>query len=89
MVAKLVAAVAHAGGIAILGGRGLKALFTPPYEVGAWLRQAEQLGVRSLAVAGVTTFFTGMVLALQTAYSLPELGVKYYIGTVVSKSLDA
>jgi phospholipid/cholesterol/gamma-HCH transport system permease protein len=28
-----------------------------------------------------------MVLALQTAYSLPQLGVKYYIGTVVSKSL--
>ena len=38
-------------------------------------------------MAGITTIFTGMVLALQTAYSLPALGVKYYIGTVVSKSL--
>ncbi len=47
----------------------------------------EHLGVRSLGVASVTTLFTGMVLALQTAYSLPELGVKYYIGSVVSKSL--
>jgi len=28
-----------------------------------------------------------MVLALQTAFSLPGLGVKYYIGAVVSKSL--
>jgi len=28
-----------------------------------------------------------MVLALQTAYSLPQIGVKYYIGTVVAKSL--
>ena len=28
-----------------------------------------------------------MVLALQTAYSLPQIGVKFYIGTVVSKSL--
>ncbi|MGB6364904.1 MAG: ABC transporter permease, partial [Thermoanaerobaculia bacterium] len=35
----------------------------------------------------ITTIFTGMVLALQTAYSLPDIGVKYYIGTVVSKSL--
>jgi phospholipid/cholesterol/gamma-HCH transport system permease protein len=26
-------------------------------------------------------------MALQTAYSLPTLGIKYYIGTVVSKSL--
>jgi len=43
--------------------------------------------VRSLGVASITTIFTGMVLALQTAYSLPSIGVKYYIGTVVSKSL--
>jgi phospholipid/cholesterol/gamma-HCH transport system permease protein len=47
----------------------------------------EQIGVRSLAVAAIATVFTGMVLALQTALSLPGLGVKYYIGTVVSKSL--
>jgi phospholipid/cholesterol/gamma-HCH transport system permease protein len=38
-------------------------------------------------VASITTLFTGMVLALQTAYSLPGLGIKYYIGTVVAKSL--
>jgi phospholipid/cholesterol/gamma-HCH transport system permease protein len=55
--------------------------------VRAWVKEAEQIGVRSLGVAGITTVFTGMVLALQTAYSLPELGVKYYIGSVVSKSL--
>jgi len=47
----------------------------------------EQIGVRSLGVAGITTVFTGMVLALQTALSLPSLGIKYYIGAVVSKSL--
>lgn len=47
----------------------------------------EQIGVRSVGVASITTIFTGMVLALQTAYSLPAIGVKYYIGTVVSKSL--
>jgi phospholipid/cholesterol/gamma-HCH transport system permease protein len=38
-------------------------------------------------VAGITTIFTGMVMALQTSLSLPSLGVKYYIGAVVSKSL--
>ena len=47
----------------------------------------EQIGWRSLGVASVTTIFTGMVLALQTAYSLPSLGIKYYIGSVVAKSL--
>ena len=77
----------HVGAMAILGGRAVFAMCQPRYEVRAWLREMEQIGVRSLWVAGITTIFTGMVLALQTAYSLPSLGVKYYIGTVVSKSL--
>ncbi|MBV8201207.1 MAG: ABC transporter permease, partial [Acidobacteria bacterium] len=58
-----------------------------PLEIGLWFAQMDQLGVRSLSVAGIATTFTGMVLALQTAYSLPSLGVKYYIGSVVAKSL--
>ena len=80
-------AVEETGALALLAGRSLSAIVRPPYELRAWMRQAEQVGVRSLGVAGITTVFTGMVLALQTAYSLPGLGVKYYIGTVVSKSL--
>jgi len=75
------------GEMAFLTGRAFAALFTPPYEAGLWVRQMEQIGVRSLGVAGVTALFTGMVLALQTALSLPALGIKYYIGAVVSKSL--
>lgn len=76
-----------AGELALLTGRAFAALVRPPYEVGLWVRQMEQIGWRSLGVASVTTVFTGMVLALQTAYSLPSLGIKYYIGSVVSKSL--
>lgn len=75
------------GGLGLLTGRALLALIRPPYEIGLWIRQMEQIGVRSLGVAGITTIFTGMVLALQTALSLPALGIKYYIGSVVSKSL--
>jgi phospholipid/cholesterol/gamma-HCH transport system permease protein len=78
---------ASTGAIALLTGQTVSAILRPPYEVPQWLRQMEQLGVRSLGVAGITTLFTGMVLALQTALSLPALGVKYYIGSVVAKSL--
>jgi phospholipid/cholesterol/gamma-HCH transport system permease protein len=80
-------AVREVGSVAVLTGRAFAALLRPPYEIREWVRQAEQIGVRSLGVASITTVFTGMVLALQTAYSLPSIGVKYYIGTVVSKSL--
>ncbi len=75
------------GEVAVLTGRAFVAMASPPYELNSWLRQMESLGVRSLPVAAITTLFTGMVLALQTAYGLPELGVKYYIGTVVSVTL--
>jgi phospholipid/cholesterol/gamma-HCH transport system permease protein len=73
--------------MASLGWQALRALLLPPYDFRAWLVQMEQVGVQSVGVAALTTIFTGMVLALQTAYSLPSIGVKYYIGTVVSKSL--
>jgi len=78
---------AQTGALGILTGRAFLAMIAPPYEIGRWVRQMDQIGVRSLGVAGITTLFTGMVLALQTALSLPALGVKYYIGSVVSKSL--
>ncbi|HZF09655.1 MAG TPA: ABC transporter permease [Thermoanaerobaculia bacterium] len=75
------------GELALLTGQAFAALVRPPYEWNLWLVQMEQIGVRSLGVAGITTIFTGMVMALQTAYSLPSLGIKYYIGSVVSKSV--
>jgi len=78
---------AETGELGILTARAFRAMIGPPFEVGLWVRQMEQIGVRSLGVAGITTIFTGMVLALQTALSLPSLGVKYYIGSVVAKSL--
>lgn len=77
----------EAGRLVMLGVAALRATLLPPYEFGLWIREMEQIGVRSLGVAGITAIFTGMVLALQTSYSLPSLGVKYYIGTVVAKSL--
>jgi len=75
------------GALAGLGGRALVELMRPPWDGREWVRQMDRLGVRSLGVAAITTVFTGMVMALQTALSLPSLGVKYYIGTVVGKSL--
>jgi phospholipid/cholesterol/gamma-HCH transport system permease protein len=81
------ALVTRVGELGLLSGQAFRALVTPPFEFRTWVRQMDQIGVRSLGVAGITTVFTGMVLALQTAYSLPELGVKYYIGSVVSKSV--
>jgi phospholipid/cholesterol/gamma-HCH transport system permease protein len=47
----------------------------------------DELGVKSLSITGITALFTGMVLALQSAYSLEAFGGKQFIGRVVSLSL--
>jgi phospholipid/cholesterol/gamma-HCH transport system permease protein len=79
--------VRQAGELAQLTGQAFVAMVRPPYEARAWVTQMEQIGVRSFGVAAITTTFTGMVLALQTAISFASLGAKYYIGSVVSASL--
>lgn len=84
---RLARALSEAGALALLSARALRVLLTRPLELRLGLVQMERIGLGSFGVAGITTFFTGMVLALQTAFSLPGLGVKYYIGTVVGKSL--
>ncbi len=84
---RLYSILVEAGQLGQLTARSFAAAVRRPFEVRLWIRQMEQIGVRSLGVAMITTIFTGMVLALQTAYSLPTLGVKYYIGTVVARSL--
>ncbi|MGZ8833810.1 MAG: MlaE family ABC transporter permease [Thermoanaerobaculia bacterium] len=51
------------------------------------IAQFDQVGVRSISIVVITSMFIGMVLALQTAYSLAEFGGKLFIGKVVSLSL--
>ena len=51
------------------------------------LVQFETAAVRSLPIVAVTTFFTGMVLALQTAFGLARFGAKPYVGSIVGLAI--
>jgi len=44
------------------------------WETGEILRQMDALGVQSISITNLTALFTGMVLALQTAYALSQFG---------------
>jgi phospholipid/cholesterol/gamma-HCH transport system permease protein len=79
--------VRHLGGVAILGRAVTVRLVTPPWDAREVVRQMEAMGVRSTNLAAVIALFTGMVLALQTAYTLAAFGAKLYIGEVVGLSL--
>jgi phospholipid/cholesterol/gamma-HCH transport system permease protein len=83
----LVSNLAELGGIVTLGGQALRQAFRRPFEPGLWMEQAYHLGVRSLTITNLTLLFTGMVLALQTAYSLAPYGGKSFVGDIVALSV--
>lgn len=45
-------------------------------------RQMVKIGINSLPIVLLTAIFTGMVLALQTAYGLERFGAKNYVGNI-------
>ena len=58
------------------------------WDLGEVLRQMDSLGVQSISVTNLTALFTGLVLALQTAYTLADFGGKLLIGRAVVLSLS-
>lgn len=75
------------GGMVRLGASALRHVFRLPFELELWLEQLYQLGVRSLTITNITLLFTGMVLAIQTAYSLSAYGGKSFVGDIVALSV--
>src|SRR5438105_731465 len=80
-------ALFYVGEITDLAGQTIRQVIRGPLESSLLIAQFDQIGVRSISIIGITSLFIGMVLALQTAYSLEEFGGKLFIGKVVSLSL--
>lgn len=53
-------------------------------EMRELMRQFAKIGLNSLPIIVLTSLFTGMVLALQTAYGLNRFGAKNYVGNITS-----
>lgn len=84
---RALSAVERVGAAVRLGSRAAVELFRPPVDWREWLVQLDRIGVGSLNLTNITALFTGMVLALQTAYTLAAFGARLYIGEVVAMSL--
>ena len=77
----------HIGAVALLAWETLVKALRPPYEWRLLSDELYHLGVRSLSITNITALFTGMVIAVQTAYSLGAYGVKSFTGDMVSLSI--
>src|SRR5574337_918926 len=75
------------GGLSQLTYDTMHCAFTPPITPRALIQQVDHIGVKSISIAAVAAVFTGLVLALQTAYGLSRFGAKAYVGIIVSLSM--
>jgi phospholipid/cholesterol/gamma-HCH transport system permease protein len=72
---------------ALLSGRALANLFRRPFYAADIATQADAIGIGSLPIVILTGFFTGGVLALQSASTLAQFGAAAITGQLVSFSM--
>lgn len=75
------------GRLFIFIGCALKHIFTPPFFLKNLTHQFMSIGYYSLPVVGLTTFFTGMVLALQSYTGFTRFNAESAIAAVVTLSI--
>ena len=71
----------------LLAGRAVGDLFSKPRYLADTITQMDSIGVGSLPIVVLTGFFTGCVLALQSATSLKEFGAESMTGRLVALSM--
>lgn len=61
--------------------------FRRPFELRSLLAQMEEIGVRSLLIVIISSFFVGMVLAVQVAYSEANFAGRVMVGIGVGVAI--
>ncbi|NQT95236.1 MAG: ABC transporter permease [Candidatus Omnitrophica bacterium] len=61
--------------------------FIPPFRRRQLFDQMYKIGVNSLPIVFLIAFFTGMVLALQSAYQMQRINAQMYIASLVALSM--
>jgi phospholipid/cholesterol/gamma-HCH transport system permease protein len=83
----LKAAILEVQEYVLMIGQVGRALVTRPYYYRDIIGQFDAVGVGSLTVVLLTGLFTGMVLALQSGFTLDQFGARSMVGRLVSASM--
>jgi len=87
MGARFMNFVRYAGGISVLMGQTLFWVPMPPFRRRQVFEQMARIGVDSLPIVFLISMFTGMVLALQSAYQMQRFSAEMYIASLVAFSM--
>ena len=82
-----ISVVRYAGGISILMGETLFWIPLPPLRRKQIVEQMSKIGVDSISIVSLISLFTGMVLALQSAYQMKKFSAEMYMSSLVAVSM--
>lgn len=77
----------YTGSLSVLFTRTVLWIFRPPYRKWYILEQMNKIGVASFPIVFLISLFTGIVLALQSAYQMQKMSAEMYIASLVALSL--
>jgi phospholipid/cholesterol/gamma-HCH transport system permease protein len=84
---RIINASREVGALASLWMDTLRYGFKRPYELKSLFAQMEEIGVRSLPIVLLSSFFVGMVLAVQVAYSKANFAGRVMVGIGVGVAI--
>lgn len=84
---RLLSSVRYAGGLFTLFVQALFWVAVPPFRSRQIYEQMAKIGVESLPISTLTSFFIGVVIAFQSAYQMNKVGAEMYIPSLVSISM--
>ncbi|MBZ5619741.1 MAG: ABC transporter permease [Acidobacteriia bacterium] len=80
--------IAYVGGLAEIFAKSLQLLFLSPLKrtrmVQRAIHEAMAAGVGAIPIASLTTFFVGVIIALQGAYQLQRIGAMQLVSSLVA-----
>lgn len=77
----------YIGGVSLLLGQTLFWIPRPPMRKRPLFEQMSKIGVDSILIVSLISMFTGMVLALQSAYQMKRFSAEMYIASLVAISM--
>lgn len=79
--------IKYFGGMSVLMAETLFWIPIPPLRRRQIMEHMSKIGVDSLPIVSLISLFTGMVLALQSAYQMQKISAEMYIASLVALSM--
>ncbi len=84
---RFISAIVYAGSTSLLLAQTLFWITMPPFRPRQIIEQMVKIGLDSLPIATLTSFFIGVVIAFQSAYQMLKVNAEMYIPSLVSISI--